>query len=240
MLVVGFDTATDDLAVALVRFDTSESSAEPLSDRSRGVAAGERPRHATDLLEELEAVVQPVGGWPGIDLIAVGVGPGSFTGLRICVATARALAQALDKPVGPVGTLAALARGIAEHGGAEARPRLAVLDARRGQAFAALHGPRGEELWPPLVAVPGELAERVAALPQAPLAAGSGALRFRDELQESGAEVLGDLDPSHRIAAREICAIGGQISASDPGSVAPIYLRPPDAERWRERDSTDN
>ena len=144
-LVVGFDTATDDLAVALVRFDTSESSTEPLSGRSRGVAAGQHPRQATDLLEELETVVQPVGGWPGIDLIAVGVGPGSFTGLRICVATARALAQALDKPVGPVGTLAALARGIGEQSEAEARPRLAVLDARRGEAFAALHGPKGEE-----------------------------------------------------------------------------------------------
>ena len=240
MLVVGFDTATDDLAVALVRFDTSESSAEPLSDRSRGVAAGERPRHATELLQELEAVVQPVGGWPAIDLIAVGVGPGSFTGLRICVATARALAQALDKPVGPVGTLAALARGIAEHGGAEARPRLAVLDARRGQAFAALHGPRGEELWPPLVAVPGELAERVAALPQAPLAAGSGALRFRDELRKAGVEVPDDDDPVHRVSAAQTCAIGAGLDASAEPAIEPLYLRRPDAERWRERDGKDN
>jgi tRNA threonylcarbamoyladenosine biosynthesis protein TsaB len=236
-LVVGFDTATDDLAVALVRFDASESSAEPLSDRLRGVAAGERPRHATDLLQELEAVVRPVGGWPAIDLIAVGVGPGSFTGLRICVATARALAQALDKPVGPVGTLAALARGIGEHGGAEARPRLAVLDARRGQAFAALHGPRGEELWPPLVALPGTLADRVAALPQAPLAAGSGALRFRDELEAAGAEVLPDTEPAHRLSARHVCVLAEAGGPQRPESIEPIYLRPPDAKLWLERDT---
>jgi tRNA threonylcarbamoyladenosine biosynthesis protein TsaB len=236
-LVVGFDTATDDLAVALVRFDASESSAEPLSDRLRGVAAGERPRHATDLLQELEAVVRPVGGWPAIDLIAVGVGPGSFTGLRICVATARALAQALDKPVGPVGTLAALARGIGEHGGAEARPRLAVLDARRGQAFAALHGPRGEELWPPLVALPGTLADHVAALPQAPLAAGSGALRFRDELEAAGAEVLPDAEPAHRLSARHVCVLAEAGGPARPESIEPIYLRPPDAKLWLERDT---
>jgi tRNA threonylcarbamoyladenosine biosynthesis protein TsaB len=236
-LVVGFDTATDDLAVALVRFDASESSAEPLSDRLWGVAAGERPRHATDLLQELEAVVRPVGGWPAIDLIAVGVGPGSFTGLRICVATARALAQALDKPVGPVGTLAALARGIGEHGGADARPRLAVLDARRGQAFAALHGPRGEELWPPLVALPGTLADRVAALPQAPLAAGSGALRFRDELEAAGAEVLPDTEPAHRLSARHVCVLAEAGGPARPESIGPIYLRPPDAKLWLERDT---
>ena len=236
-LVVGFDTATDDLAVALVRFDTSESSTEPLSGRSRGVAAGQHPRQATDLLEELETVVQPVGGWPGIDLIAVGVGPGSFTGLRICVATARALAQALDKPVGPVGTLAALARGIGEQSEAEARPRLAVLDARRGEAFAALHGPKGEELWPPLVTSPAKLAERLAALPEAPLAAGSGALRFRDELEAAGAEVLPDAEPAHRVSARHVCVLAEAGRPARPESIEPIYLRPPDAELWLERDT---
>ncbi|TMK71874.1 MAG: tRNA (adenosine(37)-N6)-threonylcarbamoyltransferase complex dimerization subunit type 1 TsaB [Actinobacteria bacterium] len=236
-LVVGFDTATDDVAVALVRFDASESSTGQLSGRSRSVAAGQHPRHATDLLEELETVVQPVGGWPGIDLIAVGVGPGSFTGLRICVATARALAQALDKPVGPVGTLAALARGIGEQSEAEARPRLAVLDARRGEAFAALHGPNGEELWPPLVTSPAKLAERLATLPEAPLAAGSGALRFRDELEAAGAEVLPDAEPAHRVSARHVCVLAEAGRPARPESIEPIYLRPPDAELWLERDT---
>jgi len=236
-LVVGFDTATDDVAVAMVRFGVPGASAELVSERSRGVAGGGRPRHAAELLAELEAVVEPVGGWSGIDLIAVGVGPGSFTGLRIGVATARALAQALATPVVPVGTLEALARGIGEQRGAEGRARLAVLDARRGQAFAALHGPGEEELWPPLVALPGELAERVAALPEPPLAAGSGAIGFRDELEIAGAEVLPDAEPAHRVSARHICLLAEAGTPAPPESIEPIYLRPPDAELWLERDT---
>ena len=236
-LVVGFDTATDDVAVALVRFGTSASGEELVDERSRGVAGGGRPRHAAELLAELEAVVEPVGGWSEIDLLGVGVGPGSFTGLRIGVATARALAQALTIPVAPVGTLAALARGIGERGEAEGRARLAVLDARRGQAFAALYGPAEEELWPPLVALPGELAERVAALPEAPLAAGSGAVGFRDELEAAGAEVLPDAEPEHRVSARQVCLLAEPGSPAAPESIEPIYLRPPDAELWLERDT---
>ncbi len=236
-LVAGFDTATDDVAVALVRFDTPGSGAELLAESSRDVRVGERPRHAAELLAELETAVEPVGGWPAVDLLGVGVGPGSFTGLRIGVATARALAQALAIPVVPVATLAALARGIGERRGAGDRARLAVLDARRGQAFAALHGPADEEVWPPLVAMPGELAERVAALPRPPLAAGSGAVRFRDELEAAGAEVLPDADPAHRVSARQICLLAQAGTPARPESIDPIYLRPPDAELWLERDT---
>jgi len=231
-VVIGFDTATDDTAVAAVR------EGELLFAASAGPGDDRRPAHATRLLAEVEEAAAAAGGWDSVGRIAVGVGPGSFTGLRIGVATAKALAQSLGIELAGVGTLAALARGAASAAGG--RLLLAALDARRGELFAALYDAEGEEVWEPFVVTPGELAERLAQLSDPPLAAGSGALRFRDELQESGAEVLGDSDPSNRIAAREICAIGGEISASDPGSVAPIYLRPPDAERWRERDSTDN
>ena len=230
--IIGFDTATDETAVAAVR------DGELLFAGSVGPGDDRRPAHATRLLAEVEEAAAAAGGWDSVVRIAVGVGPGSFTGLRIGVATARALAQSLRIELVGVGTLAALARGAAS--GAGERPLLAALDARRGELFAALYDAGDEEIWEPFVVAPGELAERLAQLNDPPLAAGSGALRFRDELQESGAEVLGDSDPSHRIAAREICAIGGLISASDPESVAPIYLRQPDAERWHERDSTNN
>ena len=227
-VVVGMDTATTDLAVA------ATADGEPVAERLVAPPPGGRPRHATDLLPELEGVAHAAGGWERVDLIAVGVGPGSFTGLRIGVATTRALAQALGVPVAPVSTLAALARGMGAHGEAESRLRLAVVDARRREVFAALHGPDGDAIWPPLVAPPEELAERVAALSESPLAAGDGALRFRRELEAAGAEVLAGDEPAHRVSARHVCLL-----AHDPApleSIEPIYLRRPDAELWRERD----
>ncbi len=176
-----------------------------------------------------------VGGWGQVDRIAVGLGPGSFTGLRIGIATARALGSSLGLPVVGACTLDALGRGIGEENGE--RPALAVLDARRGEVFAALYSPEGQRLWEPLALSPPDLVERVAALPDPPPAAGSGAVRFRDELVGCGVEVPGDADPRHRVAARHICAVATAVGSSGDGDPAPIYLRPPDAERWRERDT---
>jgi len=115
--------------------------------------------------------------------------------------------------------------------------RLAVLDARRGEVFAALYSDDGERLWEPLVCKPEQLDERVAELEAPPWAAGSGALRFRDELARRGVEIPDDADPVHRVAARHLCAIAATAGARNAGPLTPIYLRAPDAERWRERDS---
>ena len=75
---------------------------------------GRRPVHATALLVEVEQAARALGGWGEVDRIAVGVGPGSFTGLRIGVSSARALAQALGCELVAVSTLAALGEGMAE------------------------------------------------------------------------------------------------------------------------------
>ena len=195
-----------------------------------------RPRHSTALLAEVERAATAAGGWDAVDRIAVGLGPGSFTGIRIGLATARGLAASTGLPVSGVCTLDALARGMNEQ--ASGRSRLAVLDARRGEVFAALYAATGERLWEPLVASPEDLAERVAGLPEAPLAAGEGALRFRQELVSRGADVPDDADPVHRIAARHICALAEVAAGGGGGHLDPIYLRPPDAERWRERDTS--
>lgn len=228
--IAGMDTATDDVSVAVVRDgEVTEERLVPKPDQGR-------PRHAEALLVELEDAVGAAGGWEAMDLLAAGVGPGSFTGLRVGLATARALAQALGKPVVPVGTLAALAAGIAE-GGGEGRARLAVLDGRRGEAFAALYGPGGEELWEPLVARPEDLAERLRTAPDGVLAAGSGALRFRGELEAGGAEVLPDSSAAHRVWARHVCRLAADEPSSPPEAIRPIYLRPPDAQVWLDRDS---
>ncbi len=131
-------------------------------------------------------------------------------------------------------TLDALARGIAEAGaGGEV---LAVLDGYRGEVFAALYSPAGERIWDPFVCRPQELAERVAALEATPSVAGSGAVRFRHELARDGVRIADDADPVHRVAARHVCALAAS-GDGEAGPLAPIYLRPPDAERWRERDS---
>lgn len=146
----------------------------------------------------------------------------------------RGLGVSLGLPARGVCTLDALARGMQEGGGG---PALAVLDGWRGEVFAALYAADGERIWEPAVYRPEELAERVAQLGETPSVAGSGAVRFRQELARDGVRIADDSDPVHRIAARHVCAIAAAAGEEDPDGLAPIYLRPPDAERWRERDA---
>jgi tRNA threonylcarbamoyladenosine biosynthesis protein TsaB len=228
MLVLGVDTAT---AYAVVG---ATADGEVVREASIEPGLDGRPRHAQVLLAEIERSVEAAGGWPRIDRIAVGIGPGSFTGLRIGIATARALAQARDLPVAPVGSLAALGRGMSEPGAGDG-PVLPVFDARRSEAFAALFE-GGDELWPPFVTPPEQLAERVRDLDQAPLAAGDGALRFAAELEAAGATVAPPESSIHRVAARHVCALGEAAAEAPTDQIQPLYLRPPDAKRWRERD----
>ncbi len=243
MAVVGFDTATADTAVCAMR------GGEVLHEELLGLAADGSPRHSTALLAEVERAVAAAGGWDAVDRLAVGLGPGSFVGIRIGIATARGLAVSTGLPVSGVCTLDALGRALVESTSSSAAPlpregapgsggSLAVLDARRGEVFAALYSATGERLWEPLVAAPAELVERVAELPRPPLAAGSGAVRFRDELASRGVDVPDDDDPLHRVAARHVCALAGAAPDRGDERLEPIYLRAPDAERWRERDTS--
>jgi tRNA threonylcarbamoyladenosine biosynthesis protein TsaB len=224
MAVVGFDTATADTAVCVLR------DGEVVAEALLGVAADGSPSHSTALLVEVERAVDAAGGWSAVGRIAVGLGPGSFVGIRIGIATARGLAASTGLPLSGVCTLDALGRAI---GGG-----LAVLDARRGEVFAALYSPAGERLWEPFVATPAALAERLASLPEPPLGAGSGAVRFRDELASRGVDIPDDADPVHRVAARHICALAANGGDGRGEQLDPIYIRPPDAQRWRERDTS--
>lgn len=206
-----------------------------LHEELLGLGADGSPRHSTALLAEAERAVGAAGGWEAIGRIAVGLGPGSFVGIRIGIATARGLAASTGLPVTGVCTLDAL--GLALAGRIEGEGRgLAVLDARRGEIFAALYAGTGERRWEPLVLSPEALAERIAGLPEPVLAAGSGAVRFRHELVSRGAaEIPDDSEPVHRVAARHICALATAQTDGIGNGLEPIYLRPPDAERWRER-----
>jgi tRNA threonylcarbamoyladenosine biosynthesis protein TsaB len=133
-----------------------------------------------------------------------------------------------------VSTLDALGAGIAATGAPG--ERLAVLDGYRGEVFVALYDSGGATLWEPAVMRPEALAERLVPMSVPPSVGGSGAIRFRDELEGAGGiRIADDADPVHRVAARHVCALAAAGKGSE--SLEPIYLRPPDAERWRERDS---
>jgi tRNA threonylcarbamoyladenosine biosynthesis protein TsaB len=228
MFVLGVDTATDHAVVG------TTADGEVIREASIDPGPDGRPRHSQVLLAEIERAVEAAGGWPRIDRIAVGIGPGSFTGLRIGIASARALAQARDLPLVPIGSLAALARGMSEAGAGDGHA-LPVFDARRSEAFAALFED-GDELWPPFVAPPEELAGRVRELGHPLLAAGDGALGFAAELEAAGATVAPPESSIHQVAARHVCELGEAAAEAPMDQIQPLYLRPPDAKRWRERD----
>jgi tRNA threonylcarbamoyladenosine biosynthesis protein TsaB len=177
--------------------------------------------------------------WRDIDLIAVGIGPGTFTGLRIALATARALSQARGIPLTGVSTLHSLALGAA--GAAESNgidEVLAVLDARRGEVFAAGWRvdelARIDELASPLLApaahVPEALAALIAGLRARSMAVGDGALAFREVLERQGTFIPEDHSKLHRVTAINHCRLARGLRGGAPDEVLPVYLRLPDAE----------
>jgi tRNA threonylcarbamoyladenosine biosynthesis protein TsaB len=222
---IGFDTATPLLSVAAVRGSETLHESWVQADESG------RPRHARALLAEVELAVGAAGGWTEVGLIAVGRGPGTFTGLRIGIATARALAQGRGLPLAGVGSLAALAEPVRR----DERALLAVLDAKRGEAFAQLFAGIGGRGWGPLVEGPDALAERLLADSVTPLAIGDGSLRFRDQLERAGAEIPAAADGIHRVSAAAVCRLAANGESGPAEAVEPDYLRRPDAELWREQ-----
>src|SRR4051794_9260827 len=176
MNLLVFDTATQATVVG-VRSGDGE-----LVERRHDPEPGARPGHAEQLLALAQDALHAARvGWGDLDRIGVGVGPGTFTGLRIGVATARALGQGTGAELAAVSTLEALAWAA----GGEGLPVLAVLDARRGEAFvAAWRGP--EQLFAARAVPPDELAALVAATGETVLAGGGGGVRFRGRVAAAG------------------------------------------------------
>jgi tRNA threonylcarbamoyladenosine biosynthesis protein TsaB len=221
-VILGLDTATPATVVAVLPDD-----GEPVELRHEP-APGERPGHARELLPLAQQALDAVGAtFADVTRIGVGVGPGTFTGLRIGVATARALAQSTGAELAAISTLDALAEAAGRD-----RPVLAVLDARRGEAFAAAYI-GGERVAGPVAIAPEELrafAARAAgnAAPTPFLAVGDGAIRFRDRLVPA-ADVPGDDSTLHRVSALAVCRLAKVAPTVDRDALLPEYVRPPDA-----------
>ncbi len=219
MIVLAFDTATPRTAVALQTRD-DEAPREAVHDPE----PGRRPGHTTQLLPLAAGLLADARlRFADVELIGVGLGPGTFTGLRIGVATARSLAQATGAGLAGVSSLRALAQNV------DAADVLAVLDARRGEAFVAgFHD--GEQVLAP-AALPPEALARLAPPPGGGswVAAGDGAVRFRDALEHARTTVLPDIDPAHRIAPAAICHLARAAGPSARDEVTPVYVRAPDA-----------
>jgi tRNA threonylcarbamoyladenosine biosynthesis protein TsaB len=199
VLILAFDTATNVATSALVR---------------DGTVVGERLSKAVQVLEDAQALISSAGLEPeAVDAIAVGTGPGSYTGLRIGLVTARALSLSLGAPVAGVSTLDALAEG--------SPGAVPLIDGRRGEVFT-LHNSI------PVVVEPGDMKVQ-----EGVTYVGDGAVLYRAELEGRGADIPPDDDPRHIPWARHTAARARDFGPADRAQ--PIYLRVPDAEKALQR-----
>ena len=244
MNVLGLDTASAATAVGLrlSRGAQLEARDDP--------AAGARPGH-TSVLLPLAAELLERGGisWSELDAIAVGLGPGTFTGLRVGVATARALAQSLEIEAIGVRSLEALALPALRSTARDAAFVLTVLDGRRGEAFLGAYGLADvqdmlapAELLAPAPVKRERLAAEISALAEATvrardwLAVGDGAILFERELLATGVRIADRDSPLHEIAGAAVCELACSVTcASERAKLLPLYGRRPDAETTRER-----
>jgi tRNA threonylcarbamoyladenosine biosynthesis protein TsaB len=202
--------------VCVVRADGEVFEHEPPVER-----LARPPGHASELMPAAHTLMRAAGlGYADLGAIAVGTGPGTFTGLRIGIATAHGLAHANGTPIHPVLSLAALAAGI------ESALALPLIDARRGELYAAVYE-NGEEVVAPFVASPEEV---IARAPEGALAAGDGSIRFQQALESGGIRVAPGDSRMHVVRGLHICKLAATSPPAPPESVVPCYLRAPDAK----------
>ncbi len=201
-------------------------------------------RHAETLSPAIDHVLAQAGAsLSDVEAIAVDVGPGLFTGLRVGVATAQGLAMGLGVGVVEVTSVDVLAREVADAG--FDGPIAAVVDARRGEVFAARYAAGAAAASStssaslsssPSRYTPDALAEELAGEPGTVLA-GTGAHRYADRFARAGLRIASVREPSPRtlvsIAASRIASGAEPVT---PAAVRPVYLREADARiNWVQR-----
>ena len=220
MLTFALDTSTASPSLALVRDESPIAelwlAPEPGSGRRVLEAA-----HGLLVAAGLEA--------SDVEAIVVGVGPGGFTGLRIGLATALGLGQALAVPVTGASSLEALALGIAREcpDGAVVAP---VQDARRRELFAAAYRAEGgdlSELIAPVAIAAADLAARLDDLGQPVWVGGEGVAAAAGAFDRGSVRTLAGGSPGHRLSATGLVR---RIAAGAGVAARPVYARLPDAE----------
>jgi tRNA threonylcarbamoyladenosine biosynthesis protein TsaB len=230
MLILGIETATEQVGVALGGHDGVLASFE--------VARGRR--HAEILTPAIEFVCrQAEVRLEEIGVVAVDVGPGLFTGMRVGIATGKALAQALRIPMIGIGSLDLLAFP-ARH---TDRVVVPVIDARKGEVFWAMYRqvPGGvQQVVPPTVGPVDDLVADLLARSQEALCVGDGAHRYREQIVEGyHCEVAGDRHPSVGALVQLAHARALREEWVSPREIEPEYLRAPDAQiNWATRAAT--
>jgi tRNA threonylcarbamoyladenosine biosynthesis protein TsaB len=229
-VILALETATTACSAALCAADGSVVAERVSLDG---------PAHSRLLLPFVRGVLEEAGaGWADVGIVAVGLGPGAFTGLRIGIATARALAQAGDH-VGLAGvpTLAALALALSRSDEARAAPRrrlAPLVDGRRREVFAAVYecdAAGGIRLVEGAAVVAAEdLAAWLAARGEV-VTGGDGAVLYGESLPASARPVAGVVAPTAAMVGRAV-ACGAPGLVRGPDAVLPIYGRAPDAARW--------
>jgi tRNA threonylcarbamoyladenosine biosynthesis protein TsaB len=214
LLILALDASTPETTVALARENGREVLAE-ISVPARGASE--------TLLPAIHAVLSLAGeDLDSVERVLTGVGPGTFTGIRIAAATARALSAGTGIPLSKNSTLDALAAPALSFSG----DVLAVLDARRGQIFARRYSEAG-----PTTGIYCVRPEEFS-VEGGPLVVGDGAVRYREGLSGLG-RIPSDSSPLHRVTAV------GHVTSADLTPVSadelvPIYVRKPDAEVRRD------
>jgi tRNA threonylcarbamoyladenosine biosynthesis protein TsaB len=222
VLILALDASTSTVAVALARErDDAREVLTEVSVAARGASEALLPAAHQALVlagEDLDSV----------ERILVGVGPGTFTGIRIAASTARSLSLATGAALSKNSTLAALAAPALLGFAGEHPDVLAIIDARRGQVFAQRFSKSGA-VGGISCAVPLELPAGVGE----PLLVGDGAVRYREQLSGLG-RIPPNASPLHRVTAAGH-ALSADLAPIDAAEVVPLYVREPDAEVRRDR-----